>query len=85
MHSLSRSPDGKVWGVAGHAEGCGTIFTYSDECGITLLGITPEAFAENRRNVCIYRPTVISVSPDGHYVAVAGDDEIGGAVIFTAY
>lgn len=85
VHSLSRSTDGRVWGVAGHAEGCGTIFTYSDECGITLLGITPEAFAENRRNVCIYRPTVISVSPDGHYVAVAGDDEIGGAVIFTAY
>ena len=84
VHSLSLSPDGKVWGAAGHAEGCGTIFTYDDECGVTLLGIVPEAFAENRRNVCIYRPTVISVSPDGRYVAVAGDDEIGGTVIFTA-
>jgi hypothetical protein len=46
-----------------------------------MLGIVPEAWSECGRNVAIYRPTVISVSPDGKYLAVGGADEIGGAVI----
>ena len=81
VHSLDVAPDGTVWGIAGHDAGCGVLFKYDDECGVTLLGILPEVFAENGRNVAIYRPTTLAVSPDGSYLAVGGADEIGGAVI----
>ena len=81
VHSLSLAPDGSVYGVAGHREGCGTLFRYDEKCGVSLLGIIPEAFAENGRNVAIYRPTTVAVSPDGRYIAVGGADEISGAVI----
>ena len=81
VHSLSVAPDGSVYGVAGHREGCGTLFRYDAKCGVSLLGIIPEAFAENGRNVAIYRPTTVAVSPDGKYIAVGGADEISGAVI----
>ena len=81
VHSLSVAPDGKAYGVAGHKEGCGMLFSYDAESGVTLLGILPEAFAENGRNVAIYRPTTVAVSPDGKYIAVGGADEISGAVV----
>lgn len=81
VHSLSLSPSGTVYGVAGHKLGVGQIFTFSPDEGVKLLGIVPEAWSECGRNVAIYRPTVISVSPDGKYLAVGGADEIGGAVI----
>lgn len=81
VHSLDVAPDGTVWGVAGHKSGCGVLFKYDDECGVTLLGILPEVFAENGRNVAIYRPTTLAVSPDGKYLAVGGADEMSGAVI----
>jgi len=81
VHSLSLSPDGKVFGVAGHKLGVGQIFTFTKDEGVKLLGLAPEAFAECGRNVAIYRPTVISVSPDGKYIAVGGEDEIGGVVV----
>jgi len=81
IHSLDIAPDGTVWGVAGHREGCGTLFNFTEDCGVTLLGIIPEAFAENGRNVSMYRPTAVAVSPDGKHLAVGGADEISGAVI----
>ncbi|MBE6643952.1 MAG: hypothetical protein E7612_01075 [Ruminococcaceae bacterium] len=81
IHSLDVASDGTVWGVAGHREGCGMLFKYTEELGVTLLGIIPEAFAENGRNVAIYRPTRVAVSPDGKHIAVGGADEISGIVI----
>ena len=81
VHSLSLAPDGTVYGVAGHNEGCGMLFKYDPACGVSLLGILPEAFAENGRNVAIYRPTTLAVSPDGKYLAVGGADEMSGAVV----
>ena len=83
VHSLSLSPSGTAFGVAGHKLGVGQIFTFSPDEGARLLGLVPEAFAECGRNVAIYRPTVISVSPDGKYLAIGGEDEIGGAVVLT--
>lgn len=81
VHSMDIAPDGTVYGVAGHKEGCGTLFKYSEDEGLNILGIIPEAFAENGRNVAIYRPTAIAVSPDGKRLAVGGADEISGVVV----
>jgi len=81
VHSLDILPCGTVFGVAGHREGCGMLFKYEEKTGVTLLGIIPEAFADNGRNVSIYRPTVIAASPDGKYISVGGADEIGGVVV----
>ena len=81
VHSLDVAPNGTAYGVAGHKEGCGMLFKYEKESGVTLLGILPEAFAENGRNVAIYRPTVISISPDGNYAAIGGADEISGVLV----
>ena len=52
------------------------IFKYTEEEGITLLGIVPEAFAENGRNVAIYRPTTVAVSPDGKHIAIGGEPAV---------
>lgn len=81
VHSLSVCKNGKVFGVAGHPLGVGQIFTYSADEGLRLLGLVPEAWSECGRNVAIYRPTVVSVSPSGKYVAIGGEDEIGGVVV----
>ena len=83
IHQLDIAPDGTVWGIAGHKEGTGQLFTYDDEKGVELLGKIPEAFAENGRNVALFRPTTLAVSPDGKYLAVGGEDEMGGIVVLT--
>lgn len=82
VHALALSPDGRtVYGVAGHDRGCGLIFRWTQEKGTELLGLVPEVKAQNGRNVAIYRPRVIAVSPSGDYLAVGGNDEIGGVVV----
>ena len=83
VHSLDLAPNGTVWGVAGHKEGVGQLFTYREEEGVRLFGMLPEAFAENGRNVAIFRPTTLAVSPDGRFLAVGGADEISGVVVMT--
>jgi hypothetical protein len=73
-----------VWGVSGHDQGVGMVFNWTDKGGVNVLGLTPDVKAENGRNVHIYTPTVVAVSPDGRYVAVGGADELAGAVVFPA-
>jgi len=41
----------------------------------------PEAFAENGRNVAIFRPCAMAISSDGKYLAVGGADEVSGVVV----
>lgn len=81
VHALDTAPNGTAWGIAGHAEGVGQLFTYTDEEGLNLLGMIPEAFAENGRNVALFLPTTLAISPDGKYLAVGGEDEVGGIVV----
>ena len=83
IHALDVAPNGTVWGVAGHPDGIGRLFTYSTETGVTLLGKVPCAFAENGRNVALFRPTTLALSPDGKKLAVGGEDEVGGIVVLT--
>lgn len=83
VHSLDATKDGRIYGVAGHKLGVGQLFTYTIEDGVKLLGLIPEAPAENGRNVAIYRPVTLAISPDGRYLAVGGSDEIGGVVVLT--
>lgn len=82
VHSLDTAPDGKtVYGVAGYPKGIGVLFCYDAVHGIKQLGYLPEALAENGRNVCIFHPVTLAVSPSGKYLAVGGMDELGGAVV----
>ena len=85
VHSLDCTADGRVWGVAGHPEACGQVFTYCPEEGLVLRGIVPEAFSACGRNVTCYRPTTIAISPNGRYIAIGGADELGGVVVLDIY
>lgn len=81
VHSLDCAKDGKVWGVAGHKEACGQVFTYCKEEGLVLRGIVPEVKSLCGRNVTCYRPTTLALSPNGQYLAIGGADELGGVVV----
>ena len=82
VHSVDCTADGKVWGVAGHAEACGQVFTYCAEEGLVLRGIVPEVRVPNGgRIVTCYHPTTLALSPDGRYLAIGGADELGGVVV----
>lgn len=81
IHSLDITKGGTVYGIASHKLGVGQLFKFTPECGIEQLGLVPEALADNGRNVSIYRPTTLSVSPDGKHLAIGGADEAGGIVI----
>ena len=82
VHALAAAPDGKtVYGVAGHDRGCGIIFRWTKDGGTEQMGLVPETKAANGRNVCIYRPKCIAVSPCGRFLAVGGDDEVAGVSV----
>ena len=83
IHAMDATPNGTVYGVAGHELGVGQLFRYTESEGITLLGLVPESFAEGGRNVALFRPTTLAVSPDGHYLAIGGEDELGGVTVIT--
>ena len=81
IHALDIAPDGTVYGVAGHRLGVGQLFKFTEKTGLELVGLVPEAFADNGRNVSLYRPTTLKISPDGKHLAIGGADEMGGVVI----
>ena len=81
VHEMTITPSGKVFGVAGHPLGVGQLFSYTEDEGVTLLGLIPECFAEGGRNVALFRPTAIAASPDGRYLAIGGEDEMGGVTV----
>lgn len=83
VHAMDITPDGTVYGVAGHPLGVGQLFRYTEAKGVELLGLLPECFAEGGRNVALFRPTTLSISPDGKYMAVGGEDEMGGVTVIT--
>ena len=81
IHQMDVAPNGVAWGIAGHPQGVGQLFTYTDSEGLTQLGKIPESFAKNGRNVALFQPTTLAISPDGKYLAVGGTDEVGGIVV----
>ena len=70
-----------VWGISGYEQGMTNLFKYSEELGLLQLGYIPKVMAKNRRMVCIFNGTTISVSPDEKYLAVGGADNLSGVVI----
>ena len=83
IHAMDVTPDGTVYGVAGHPLGVGQLFRYTEKDGLTLLGLVPESFAEGGRNVALFRPTTLAISPSGRYLAIGGEDELGGVTVIT--
>ena len=49
--------------------------------GLALDDSRAFAFAENGRNVAMFRPTTLALSPDGKFLAVGGTDELAGVVV----
>ena len=83
IHTLALTPDGgTVWGVSGHDQGLGHVFTWTQREGLAILGLPPDVAADNGRNVHIYKATTLALSPDGSHVAVGGLDALGGVAVF---
>ena len=70
-----------VYGIAGYEKGAANIFKYDDENGVEQLGNVPTAFADNRRNVCIFNATTMALSPDKKRIAIGGADNLSGVII----
>jgi hypothetical protein len=83
IHAMDITPNGTVYGVAGHPLGVGQMFRYTEDEGLELLGLVPECFAEGGRNVALFRPTTLKISPSGRYMAIGGEDELGGVTLIT--
>ena len=70
-----------VYGIAGYEKGAANMFKYDDENGVEQLGYVPTAYADNRRNVCIFNATTMALSPDKNRIAIGGADELSGVII----
>ncbi len=70
-----------VFGIAGYEKGAANMFKYDDENGVEQLGYVPTAYADNRRNVCIFNATTMALSPDKNRIAIGGADELSGVII----
>jgi DNA-binding beta-propeller fold protein YncE len=78
VRDLAATPDGKkVYGVAGHDDDLGVVFSYDEEEGLRWLGhVTYAPPCEDGA----YNLTTLSacaVSPDGKCLAVANCDRLG--------
>ncbi len=82
VHTLCAVPGSKtVYGLAGYHRGIGNVFAWNPETGIQQLGILPGAACDNGGYLAIYRPTAMAVSPNGKYIAIGGDNEMGGIAV----
>jgi len=83
VHSLSLAPDGMtVYGVAGYDLGKGDVFRYDDKNGLRWLGSVPATRTPSGRQLTCSRPWVCAVSPDGRYIAIGMQDEMGGVGVY---
>ncbi len=84
VRALVASPDGKtVYGAATYDRGIGRLFTYTEEKGVTLLGILPQVACVGGGFLALYRPTTLAISKNGNYLAVGGMDELGSVALIT--
>ncbi len=85
VHTLCAVPGSDVvYGLAGYHRGIGNVFTWNPRTGVQQLGILPAAACDNGGFLSIYRPTVMAVSPNGQYIAIGSDNEMGGIAVAKA-
>ena len=81
--SLAVTSDGrKLYGVAGHPEDLGSIFTYDFDNGLVWLGAVNHELPEYGSAAMINNLSACALSRDDKYLAVGSGDRLGTVVIF---
>lgn len=80
---LAVTPDGEtLYGIAGHEEDLGNIFTYDDKNGLVWRGAVNHELPKYGVTACLQRLSACALSRDGKYFAVGSGDRLGAVVIF---
>ena len=78
VRDLTAMPDGsKVYGVAGHDDDLGIVFSYNEEEGLRWMGHVMCAPPSEEGAFNLTTLSACAVSPDGKCLAVANCDRLG--------
>lgn len=84
IRDLCTTPDGKkIYGVGGHDDDIGILFSYDEDQGLRWLGHVSYAAPREEGSVGLSILSALAISPDGKYLAIGNGDRLGQIMTYT--